>query len=502
MDRTEEDQETGYPFQSETLINKYGREKMKKSAFLFLILAAAVILPGCGGNRLTYYDSLNTLVSQKQFDAAEKMVEDNAGKFYGDKDLLLYYLDHGYIEHLGAQYQKSNKMLAEANRLAKDYFTKSITTEASTFLVSDNMRPYYGEDFEQALTHVFAAMNYVALNQWEDALVEARAVDQYLTVLQTNYGYKNTYKEDAFVRYLMGMIYENGGEDNDAFIEYRKALYTYRDQHKQFGVEIPQDLFNSALTVGTRLQFNSEMDELKKDFPALAAAADQDGRAKNTGEIVVIHYIGLVPHKIDNILEFAFGKAWVYVNMVKTEGEAAESVNTAATAIRAIASDEQVIVAFPKYVPTSYNITSSIVTIGEKSVPTTVVEDVGRIAVKSLDDRLGRIYAKAIARAAIKFAVTRAAQEKISKKADNAVGAFLLSSTVKLATSLTEKADKRCWQVLPDQIRMARLRLPAGTYDLKCDYYDRSGNRTSTEEKTGIQVKSGQKTFVLVQSIN
>ncbi len=467
-----------------------------------ILLFLPILLAGCGGNRLTYYDSLNNLISQKNYAAADKMIEDNAGTFYGNKDLLLYYLDHGYIEHLAGEYQQSNKMLAEANRLSKDYFTKSITTEASTFLISDNMRPYYGEDFEQALTHVFAALNYMYLNQWDDALVEARAVDQYLTVLKTNYGYKNTYKEDAFVRYLMGMIYENGGEKNDAFIEYRKALYSYWDQKKYFGVEIPQDLFNSAMTVAAKLQFNEEMDQLRKDFPKQAAAADLDGRFKDTGEIVVLHYNGLVPHKIDNMLEFAFGKAWIYVNSVRTEGEAAETVNTAATAIRSIAADTQIIVAFPKYVGTNYNIVTSIVEIGDKSVPTEVVENIGQIAVKSLDDRLGRVFAKALARAAIKFAMTRAAQQKIEEKTDNAVGAFLLSSTVKMAAAMTEKADKRCWQVLPDQIRIARFHLAEGTYSLKCNYYNLNGNLVYTDVKENIPVKRGQKTFVLVQSIN
>lgn len=475
---------------------------MTKIQNSYLLLFFLFFVTGCGANRLTYYDALNSLSSQKKYNDASKQIEDNADKFYGDKDLLLYYLDHGYIFHLAGNYEKSNLMLSEARKLANDYFTKSISAEASTFLISDNIRPYYGEDFERAFTYLFSALNYVYLNNGEGALVEARAVDHFLKTLQTNYGYKNTYQEDAFIRYLIGLLYENEGEINDAFISYRKALYAYRQQQKVFGIEPPRELFNSAMNTATRLAFNEEKEELKKDFPALCTGYEKSPPDKNDGEIIVLHYAGLAPHKIDNILEIAFGKAWAYVGQIQTEGEAAESVHTASTVVRSIAADRQIVVAFPKYVSTPYNVTTSIVELNDRSIPTEVVEDIGKIAVKNLDDRLGRIYAKALARAAIKFALSQAAQKRIEEKANNAVGAFLLSSTVKVAAAMTEKADKRCWQIIPDQIRMARFKVPEGTYSLKCNFYNQSGNKAGQEEKTDVRVKKGKKTFIFVQTIN
>jgi len=460
----------------------------------------SIVLTGCGANRFAYYNTLNNYIARKDYAQAAKQIEDNAARFYGENDLLLYYLDQGYLYHIGADYSRSNLMLHEASQLAKDLFTKSISREASTFLISDNMRPYYGEDFEQAMVHVFSALNYVFLNKGEEALVEARAADDYLKLLQTNYGDKNTYQEDAFVRYLMGLIYENEGEINDAFISYRKALYTYSDQQNSFGVPIPQELFNSAIVSAARLKFDPEREELFKDFPALADNYKQAGLLNVNGEIVVLHYNGRVPHKIDNVLEIAFNKAWGYVGAVKTEGEAAESISTANTAIRSIAANQQIIAAFPQYVPTKYTITSSIIELGGNSKPTEVVEDIGKLAVKSLNDRVGRIYAKAFARAAVKFALSRAAVNKIEKKSDHALGAFLLSSTVKIAAALTEKADKRGWQVLPDTIRMARFTVPEGSHDLKVKYYDYNGAKAAEEPITNVIVKKGKKTFVLVQT--
>ncbi len=468
--------------------------------FIFLLLLSGIFLTGCGANRLTYYNTLNNYAAEKNYAEANKYVESRAAKFYGENDLLLYYLDQGYLYHLGAEYSQSNLMLAAASRLSKELFTKSISQEAYTFLTSDNMRPYYGEDFEQAMVHVFSALNYIFLNKGEDALVEARAADDFFKLLQTNYSNKDTYQEDAFVRYLMGMIYENEGETNDAFISYRKALYTYRDQQKFLGRPIPQELFNSTMDTAAQLKFNSEQAELLQDFPDLAENYRQSDPAVNLGEIVVLHYNGRVPHKIDNILEIAFNQAWGYIDGVRTEGEAAESIATANTVIRSIAANQQIVAAFPQYIPTNYSIISSMIELQDQSKQTEVVEDIGKIAVKSLNDRIGRIYAKTFARAALKFALSKAAVNKIEQKNDNALGAFILSSTVKVAAALTEKADKRCWQILPDTIRMARFNVPAGLHDLKISYYDRQGLKTGAEAINNVIVKKRKKTFVLVQT--
>jgi len=86
-------------------------------------------------------------------------------------------------------------------------------------LSNDLTLPYEGEDFETVLINVVAALNYVLLNQWDDALVEARKVDHKLNVINDRYDKKNVYKEDAFARYLSGILYEGKGELNDAFIE-------------------------------------------------------------------------------------------------------------------------------------------------------------------------------------------------------------------------------------------------------------------------------------------
>jgi hypothetical protein len=47
---------------------------------------------------------------------------------------------------------------------------------------------------------------------------------------------------------------------------------------------------------------------------------------------------------------------------------------------------------------------------------------------------------------------------------------------------------------------MARFTVPAGTHDLKVNYYNRNGGKAAEEQITNIAVKKGKKTFVLVQT--
>lgn len=466
---------------------------------MIFILTAYLLFSACAGGRYSHYSALNQFMAKREYPQADKKVQEKLNEVYGKKNLLLYYFDRGLLLHLAGSWDESNQMFDKAERLADDYFTKSISTEASTFLISDNMRPYYGEDFERAMIHVFSALNYIYLKKFDDALVEARRVNLFLNKLETDYGHKNYYTEDAFIRYLMGIIYESRGEVNDAFISYRKALNRYKSTQKAYGVEVPPDLVFSALQTAKDMRFQEEFDEIKKEFPDISRNFVPAGG--NTGEIIFLHYNGRVPHKIDNIFKMAFGKAWGFVGMVEVDGEAQENVNNAATVIETIASDEQVIIAFPKFVPTPYNIFLSKVKVNDREYSTELVQDIGQIAVKNLDDRKGRVFFKSVARAAVKFALSKAAERKIEKETDNKLTEWLLTKAVKTASALTEKADKRSWQTLPDQIRMSRIKVPEGTYSVDISFINRKGYVAYEKNLEGIKVSRGKKTFLYISTV-
>jgi len=458
-------------------------------------LISILFISSCA-TRTAYYNEMNTLVSGEKYTDAAALVEKSKDDVYGDKNALMYYLDRGMLLHLAGNYTESNVAFEKAKRLSRQLFTKSVTTEASTLLVSDNMRPYYGEDFERAMVNIFSSLNYVMLGQQDEALVEARQADQLLKTLQTNYGFKNVYKEDAFVRYLMGMLYENSGETNDAFISYKQALNAYKQYVKDYGVTTPKELINDALRAGDALGMSDDVQDIRNTYKGMESTQAQAGY----GELVVLDYNGFSPEKIDSFFEFSFGWGWAYVGQVDAKGDEESQVQQAGAIARSIASSEQVRMAFPKYIPIKYRVTGiEAFADGLPMVKGETVEDIGQIAEKNLDDRISRVRIRAIVRSVIKFALARKISQQVEQSSGELSG-WLAKKLLTAASTATELADKRSWRSLPDKIIVLRLPLQEGKHDVNLKFIDSNGSEVTSRILQSLDIKSGKKTFVIVRS--
>ena len=86
-------------------------------------------------------------------------------------------------------------------------------------LVSNpEVRPYKPEDFEVIIINFYKALNYLQMNNMEDALVEVRKINIRLQQLNDKYpDHKNRYQQDAFAQLLMGLIYDAAGDANNAY---------------------------------------------------------------------------------------------------------------------------------------------------------------------------------------------------------------------------------------------------------------------------------------------
>lgn len=469
-------------------------------------LALGLVLSGCA-TQTAYYREMNSLVSAGKYDNASALAENSKNKEYGDKNALLYLLDRGLLLHLAGKYQESSETFEQAKALSESLFTKSITAEASTFLISDNMRPYYGEDYERALLHVFSALNYVMLDNEGEALVEARQVDSFLTTLETNYGRKNTYKEDAFARYLMGMLYENQGEVNDAYISYYRALEGYKVYGADYGTKVPEELVSDALRLARKLGNTDDIVQIKKDWPdIIAREPEQKNFDKNLGEAVLVCYLGAAPYKIDNFFEISFGRAWLYVESADVSEDEEEKFDQAGAIARSIISEEQIRMAFPKYADSKYRAGSVKAELTADSTgygfsgSGSLAEDIGSIAKKNLEDKNARTNVKTIVRATIKFVLAHEIASKVQDRSNNEVLGWLTKKILSAASAATELADKRSWRLLPDKIYVVRVKAPAGEYRLKMNVLDDWGAGIETREFENVVIKPGKKTFVIART--
>ncbi|NVM23544.1 MAG: hypothetical protein HWN68_17400 [Desulfobacterales bacterium] len=448
----------------------------KNKIILWSFLLPGLFILSCAP-RITYYPQLNSYLLDQDYDSARQLVKENK-KTFGRRNAVLYYLDEGIIAHFASRYEESNKSLSKAESIMDKLYTKSLSKEAVSFLISDNTIPYGGEDFESALVNLFMALNYAGLGLWEDALVEARKVDNKLNVLNSRYdeGKSNVYKEDAFIRFLMGVLYEAEGEINDAFISYRKAEEIYSDDYlPNYGVSPPTCLIGNLLGSAKAMGFHEEMAEIQRKYPDIGFVSPAEKAKK--AEVYFIHYNGLCPEKVEE-----------YFGIRMLDGYIAK-------------------IAYPKFRKRSYRISSGKISLKNLAsgrsygFAAVLMEDISSIAVMNLENRIARIKAKAIARATTKYVAAKRAQ-KIAEDRGGDLAGMLVQITAQAASWATEQADVRHWRSLPAEIRGGMAVIPPGEYQGKIEFVDAWGAVVGTRPIPHFTVGKREKKFFMSRTLN
>lgn len=464
----------------------------------------AVLLPfalaSCSGLQ-KYYGKLEVYMMKEDSKSAEALtlVSKDA---YGQKNELLYFLDLGLLCHLSGKYRESNAAFEQAKRIYDENYTKSVSAGAFSLFTNDTVIPYYGQPHEMAYANVFCALNYIMLEMNDEAVVEARQTDNLFKKIKTDYRGKAFYNDDGFVRYFMGLVYENAGYYNDALISYKLALKSYK--RGSYTVPVPEDLINSLYTTFYNLGMSAEASNLKEEYPAAKRLGEQSG-----GELIIVDYNGLSPKKIDNIIELSFYKAWPYFNATRPADDEQAKAEQVRSAVQAGFSDDFIKVAFPKYVRYKNAIAAfGVEELDEKgnavrtfNPASFTASDIASMLENILEKQNSAVYAKTVARAVGRYVLTKVAVDQVKQKEskNNDTLSILTKSVLNITSSLLEKADKRSWRTLPENINMARLFLPAGQHKINIKYLDNYG-RTVSSEQINVNILENKKTFVTVQS--
>ncbi len=444
------------------------RTSIVQKALWSYVTALSFLLASCGMST-EFYRDVEDDVSEGRYYGAIDRVRDNRPA-YGDKSTVLFNLDMGLLFHYAGEPDSSIKYFFEAEREIDELYTKSVSLAAISFILNDNLLPYEGENFEKVLINVFLALNYAEKGLTEDALVEARKVDLKLRALARQYEEKNKYKEDAFIRYIAGALYESDAEVNDAFISYRNAYETYRTYATEYGTTAPSFLLNDIVRTATLLNFNEEA-ERYRSLGGQPYVRPPDA----LGSVLVVAYAGRGP--------------------IKEEIRSTVTVPDAGGILHTFQ------IALPRFVSRAsperfYRITAlSDADTVESS--TELAEDITAIASKSLKDRLGLIYLKSGGRALLKFIAAEKAKSKIKDVSENKVGSFLGSLAVDVVVGATEQADVRTWRTLPAEIQLARFELPPGNYTMNVNCSD---ERFSLRD-VPVEVRAGKTSFVIVDDV-
>jgi len=465
------------------------------------IILVLFVLAGCASTGRVQQQIAEQMVIGN-YPAAIQLVEDEKLRSFKGKNRLLYYFERGMLLHVNGQYAESNVAFEEAKRIGNELYTESLSNLGLSLMTNDYSLDYAGENYERTLIHLFSAMNYVELGERESAGVEIRQLGDYLKKLQIDTTNENVYQEDAFARYLSALLYESDRELDSAFVDYKKALDAYGEYGTNYLVPQPPSLLANAERVAGRLGNWAKKDLRQRGGGGVARLIPE-----GSGELVILHYNGLSPIKGQDKFTIPFSEAWLLVAAWQATGDqSAEADILRATAFASQINDVDIIsVAFPKFVNRPYSIAlmEPRVEGATEMVGPELVEDIGAIAEKDLADRIVRIRTKAIARAAIKYAIQKGA-ELAAQSAGDDYGALLSGATQligNVARYASEQADKRVWSTLPDQIWMSSMILPAGTHDLHVDFLSTYSAVVESREVPRLEIPAGGRRFVILRTV-
>lgn len=420
----------------------------RRLAALALLLSAGCLL-SCSG----YADKVAKLRTDLAAGRPEAAMVTLA-KAYGEdaKPELPYLLELGTLEYLRGDYVACQASFAEAQRVVDDLYTKSLSREAARLIFNDTAQAYRGELFERVWIHYYRALAYLAAGQGHEAAVEGRAATENLERFADTGPDEAKYRNDPFLQYFAGLLYEMDGELNDAWINYMAAERLYQAR-EIYGVGTPASLLRDLIRAGERLGFEEQVARYRERYSAVEAMAPASGPC----ELVLLVDTGLVPGKVSRRLDFPIFSsdggddggddlAWATAALAYDNWRYRESRNLKLEYILSIA--------LPEVAPSSPAPKLSYSAAGRAGVLAPAA-DLGALSRQCLADRYRGVIIRTVARALLKYW----GKEKIEEKHGKGAG-FLAD----ILGSVTEVADTRAWATLPEHVQVARFSLPPGEH--------------------------------------
>ena len=485
-------------------------------------LAAAMLsasLAGCGAARraglvpvppeaaragLTQSDwMLRRSLASGGFDSAAALVAPD-GALTPDDELLAS-LYRGATLYYAGRYGTAGAALDAAAVLADDRFTKSISKNLLALISNDGALPYEPSQTERLMMNYYGMLDYLRHDDPMGAAVEARRISALLESFDSRKDSVDI-PTRAVLNYLAGATFEAAGEKTDADVSYRVARALVGDSVLPFPLtgDAKRKAIAAAAKLATARTRPDVADTLQpargKKKSAKAAVAPPVA----TGEVVVVVEHGFVANRVPRMLlvpvtESEFEK---FGRSPEETVAAAASISLRTAAFLALQSD-QFMWRDSDDDNSSFTVRDSTATSSSiaylmpvawaslrrpyhppwsatllvDSIATQtfgVTADLCNAVANDFRRQRGAVLARGIARAGIKLALARAAE----KKAENKHGEFAGSLTkfgMNAINVFTERADLRQWRLLPGELSIVRMTLPAGTHDLAIDYVSRPG---------------------------
>jgi tetratricopeptide (TPR) repeat protein len=468
---------------------------------LIFILPLLLVLGGCANRGITRYQAISKQTSAQDYLAAVKILKKERSALYGTQSTLLYYMDVGLLYHYANAYDSSIVYLTRAVNLQDDLYARSISNEAASLLVNDNVRPYRGRSYEIVWLHLFLAFDYLALDRVDDARIEMRQTEIFLNEVRRKAGGDATaYRDDPTFRAFSALVYEALGERDDAAISIYAAVKSLRQRKRA----VPSGMANYAW----RLLDAEDRDDDIRDLD-LKAPAIKPERLTGAGNLVVVGQIGRSP----SLGETSFWGTWVRDGVMvynyrdengKTISQALPAPGLPASAFQGGGRTRSGMTLHIKWAMPSLRdapVASRAMQVSAEGIGTVSGEswgDTRELLAQDLDEGRTALLTRTIIRVAVR---TLAAEKaKAEMQTSNPIVNLLLSLGADALADQLEQADVRMWFLLPRSLTVAQVQAPAGTLALQWGALDADGRAVRTETRE-TEVKPGKTRFVFFNSL-
>ncbi|MDY0161729.1 hypothetical protein [Desulfobotulus sp.] len=535
----------------------------------FLTIFLVFLISGCA----TYskqIDQATLSFREGDFVTAEQKLQEVLS---AERNSLLRNMELGVLRHEQGDYLESNRLLEEAYLKAEDLYgvtLRELMTRAST---NATMLPYKSEIFEKIYIHYYKMLNYIQLAEqvsgeerrqlldgvriegrraqillddhlfrtgsYEEAEEDkARLLNQLMDLFAKLNGEvinprELTFRDNAFLHYMMGVMYEQYGELDNARISYERSASIYEKGYvRQYGLSpemVDQVKFDAARILKTqkdtrwqRVASTITSPELKRQLEAYVPGRD--------GNLLVIQEVDLSAPKgelnllmrlnadtnelqISPILigtpdERAYQLSWFYylyapkgiinaVQRIHQEGyynpneirpktigigplrPTMDKISGLVDALKL-----GIRLAVPLYYYDAAPFQSSLLVNGK---PAGNLMDADSIA--------GLQMANALVRAQSELTQAMAVE---SLRLTTCILTGMPPYACSLAAASTSMADTRSWLTLPHTIRIQRLVLPQGSYQIRLVSYS---NAFRHEQASDLTLQAGDQQIVRKRSM-
>ena len=427
-------------------------QRLRRATFL-AILCTAVTACAMGSVFVSYPNQAKKF-RLALIDGDTQKVLEELDKDRNDKDKILYLMERGRIAQLSGDYDGSLRDFADVidaiqvNEEKAKISASDLGAKSTAMISNDNAIPYKGESFEHILVHHYQAMNYIARGDLSGAGVEIRranqlqveaaekhhkeiakaeqqaqeqglpldnsgAVSQHFSVMDEAAGKVKSSFQNAYTFYLSGLVYEALGQANDAYIDYKKALEIYPNNHY-----LQLDVLRLSQRLGMREDYNRFKSRFQREAPSTKAGS---------GSLVVIFEQDFIAAKSEVKVPIPTIHGWVTV-------------------------------AFPIYQePWHANMPLSIRSGDSLLGSTDQIVDLHGIAARALKENMPAIIVRQTIRATSKYIMQKNA-------ADN--GGLFAGLATQIYNIASENADLRSWLTLANNVQILRAELPAGEHQI------------------------------------